>query len=82
MISKQELAQTLGRLLQGCLYIGDFLRKKEEVRQIAHNAGGTLDSYEQEGTNFDVRISLVNGWGSDALFSRKFPLKNIAMAAE
>ena len=82
MICKQELAQMLGRLLQGCLCTGDFLLKKEEVRKIAHSAGGELDSYEQEGPNFDVRISLVNGWGSDALFSRKFPLDNIARAAE
>jgi len=83
MIDKHELARMLGNLLQECLYAKDFLKKKEVVRRIARRAGGTLDSYEEEGSSFGVCISQVNGWGNDSLYSRKFQLlAEKAMAAE
>ena len=82
MIDKHELEQMLGKFLQECLCAEDFLSKREEVRRIGHMAGGTLDSYEEEGSYFDVRIATVNGWGNNALYSRKFPLQDIVLAAE
>ncbi len=74
---------SLDALFEGLQEVSEFISVKESVRSLARQMGRQIDSYEQEGDYFEVRIGSVTGWGSDALYSRRFLLAtNAKMAAE
>lgn len=86
MESEMEVRQpreSLDALFEGLQGVSEFMSVKESVRSLAKQMGGQIDSYEQEGGFFEVRIGSVTGWGSNALYSRRFLLATDAkMAAE